>query len=128
MAADLASLGLLPAAAHPDVELFALTAEQKARHDAWNNARGEAAKRKLLAQWKKDCPIKQEELIARFIPSTMEGLVEKADAALREWRGDDGPDRYKRMWAVMATALEQAIRILQAQQVVEMPAAEGRGA
>ena len=32
MAANLASPGLLPAAAHPDAELFAMTAKSKARH------------------------------------------------------------------------------------------------
>ena len=121
MAANLASLGLLPAAAHPDAELFAMTTKSKARHDDWNAARGETAKRRLLAEWRKDCPVRQEELIARFVPSTLEGLVEKADAALRAWREDDAPERYKRMWATMATTLEQAIRVLQAQQVVEMP-------
>ena len=128
MAADLASLGLAPAATHPDADLFALTAQQKARHEAWNAARGETAKRKLLAQWRKVDPIKQEERIARFIPSTLEGLVEKADAALQEWHEDTDPDRYKRGWAVMATVLEQAMQILQAQQAVEIPAAGGRGA
>ncbi len=128
MAADLASLGLAPAATHPDAELFVLIAKQKARHDAWNAARGEEAHRKLLRKWQKEDPIKQEERIARFVPLSLEGLVEKADAALQEWHEDTGPDRYKRMWATMATALEQAMQILQAQRVVEMPAAGGRGA
>ena len=128
MAADLARLGLAPAEAHPDAELFALTARRRARHDAWHNARGEAAKRRLLAEWLKESPIKQEERIACFTPSTLEGLIEKAADALTEWREDTGSDRYKRMWATMATTLEQAIQILQAQRVVEMPSAGGREA
>ncbi len=127
MAVDLSALGLVPPDEHPDAQLFVLLAKQKVRHDEWKAARGDAACRRLLAKWRRDCPIRQEELIARFTPSTLEGLIEKADAALHEWREDDGDDRYKRMWASMATALEQAMQVIQAQRLVEMPAIGRQG-
>ena len=47
---------------------------------------------------------------------------------LQEWHEDTGPDCYRRTWAMMATALEQAMQVLQAQQVVEVPGAGGREA
>lgn len=121
MTHDLAALGLLPPDEHPDAELFSLIAKQKARHDAWRAARGDAAYRKLLLQWKAENSLGQEMLIAAFTPSTFEGLIEKADNALRDWREDESETRYHRLWAVMATTLEQATQILQAQRSVEMP-------
>ena len=119
---NLSALGLVPAVEHPDAELFRLIARQKARHEAWNAARGEAAHRRLLAEWRKDNSLEQEARIAQFVPVTLEGLIEKADAALQSWREDEGETRYMRMWATMATALEQVLEVLRTQQSVDMPA------
>ncbi len=128
MAADLSRLGLVPPDFHPDAELFDMIAKRDTRHAEWNAARGEAAHRRLIAKWKRDCPVRQEELIARFTPSTLEGLIGKAETALREWREDEGEVRYKRMWALLATTLEQAMQVIQVQQSIEMPAGGGQGA
>lgn len=121
MTADLAALGLFPSADHPDAELFDLVDKRMRRHNEWNDARGERAHRRLLQKWAEEGAVDQDQAIARFVPVTLEGLVAKAESALQAWREDDGPDRYKRMWATTATALEQAMRILQAQRIVEMP-------
>lgn len=123
MSANLSNLGLVPAGHHPDAELFAMIAKRDAQHDEWNAAQGEEAHRRILAKWRRDCPVDLEEAIARTVPATLEGLVEKADNALRSWR-EAGDTRYCRIHATMATALEQALQILKAQPAVQMPAAD----
>ncbi|MGI4939602.1 MAG: hypothetical protein ACRYHQ_03355 [Janthinobacterium lividum] len=121
MSANLSDLGFVPTDQHPDAALFALIKEKQARNAAWKACKSERARAKVLKEWggsylKGDCQI------AAYEPATMVGLIAKADEALQEWLDDDEDHRYVRMWATMASALERAMAILQAQQVIEMPA------
>ena len=60
MPADLAALGIVPPDEHSDAQLLALIAKRDKRHDEWNALRGEGAHLRLLAKWKKDCPVRRE--------------------------------------------------------------------
>lgn len=68
MAADLATLGLLPPTVHPDIDLFEMIDKRTQRHNEWNAARGERAHRRLLQKWAEEGVVRQDEAIARFVP------------------------------------------------------------
>lgn len=129
MTQDLAALGLVPdAAEHPDAELFTAINRQIERDREWRACRSEKQRGAVLRKWQTGRTfIEDDTFIARTEPTTVLGLLTKANFALKNWRNDDNPSRYARMWAVMATSLELAIATIEQANAIEL-ASKGRGA
>ena len=100
---------------HPDRALLDAIAEQHADCNQWDGARRRGEIRELLETWNGNRYAQLDRCIAKARPETLEGLVAKAEYALRSWTRQ-GEERWKSDRALQAATLEQVLEALKLRQ------------
>lgn len=96
-----------------DAGLLTAIAKLEEESRLWNTAKGENEHHAILRRWNKEKRLCLDASVAACVPQTRAGLLAKAGYALRDWREQDPtPEKYARLYAVVAATLEHALAAL----------------